>query len=660
MIYNFILSALAVLISVGSFFSAEQPKNVVNEKSLSGGDSTITTMSPLKYDTDNIHIIPKNSSAIIGSASTNATFNIASTTTLCLTADCRTTWPSGSGAGTVTSVGIEVPTGLSVTTVGGTGAATSTITWLAGYQPYTSYASTTLETLRDTQFTQAIASTTFQPIILSGTYDPYGQATSSINALTFNYPLSRATNAISIVATSSMAINTDDLIQGATNKFMTYPGAGIALSSGSAWSASITNNSANWNTAYGWGNHAGLYDPLGQATSTKDWFLTQSNTYTGALQTFINASTTQIGSTGSAYFATAGGNVGIGTTSPRVAFDVNGSAEFLGSLSVKDGAANRITMSYTGGTSVISTIAQFGWNLTANHSSGPSITFGTGSGGATAEKMRIANDGSVGIGTTTPNTLLDINGNAALENQGQLRLYQLRANGAFYASLSASTTPAMTANANWTWARVDGTPLQVLATNGKGNLYFTSQPIGTRWGEWGAGTILGPSNGAYSSTVKIAIGYSDPNTATAMLSVNGLTSLTNASSTLFSSSSASTTSLLVSGRNILGTFDKSANIGSTTLDYLGNKFSTASSTFNLWNPSVAVGSTALYCKTSNGTATVEMGNGTASSTAVCTTSGTAITSALTWTARADVNFVLKDTAASAASRITITGTFYNQ
>jgi hypothetical protein len=37
---------------------------------------------------------------------------------------------------------------------------------------------------------------------------------------------------------------------------MVYPGAGIPLSTGSAWSSSITNNSANWNTAYGWGNHA--------------------------------------------------------------------------------------------------------------------------------------------------------------------------------------------------------------------------------------------------------------------------------------------------------------------------------------------------------------------------------------------------------------------
>ena len=44
---------------------------------------------------------------------------------------------------------------------------------------------------------------------------------------------------------------------------MTYPGAGIALSTGSAWSGSIVNSSANWNTAYGWGPHASAgYAPL--------------------------------------------------------------------------------------------------------------------------------------------------------------------------------------------------------------------------------------------------------------------------------------------------------------------------------------------------------------------------------------------------------------
>lgn len=46
------------------------------------------------------------------------------------------------------------------------------------------------------------------------------------------------------------ATTTDALPQGSTNKYMAYPGAGIALSTGSAWDTPITNNSGNWNTAY--------------------------------------------------------------------------------------------------------------------------------------------------------------------------------------------------------------------------------------------------------------------------------------------------------------------------------------------------------------------------------------------------------------------------
>lgn len=48
---------------------------------------------------------------------------------------------------------------------------------------------------------------------------------------------------------------------------MVYPGAGLAKSTGSGWATSITDNSANWNTAYGWGNHAGLYTPLAHKTT---------------------------------------------------------------------------------------------------------------------------------------------------------------------------------------------------------------------------------------------------------------------------------------------------------------------------------------------------------------------------------------------------------
>ena len=56
----------------------------------------------------------------------------------------------------------------------------------------------------------------------------------------------------------------------ASSSQMVYPGAGIALSTGSAWGTSITNNSANWNTAYGWGNHAGLYLLVGGTAVDSD------------------------------------------------------------------------------------------------------------------------------------------------------------------------------------------------------------------------------------------------------------------------------------------------------------------------------------------------------------------------------------------------------
>lgn len=71
---------------------------------------------------------------------------------------------------------------------------------------------------------------------------------------------------------------------------MVYPGAGIALSTGAGWDSSITDNSANWNTAYSWGNHAGLYDPLGQATST---LASHTSTYNHANYNtaYTNAST---------------------------------------------------------------------------------------------------------------------------------------------------------------------------------------------------------------------------------------------------------------------------------------------------------------------------------------------------------------------------------
>lgn len=49
---------------------------------------------------------------------------------------------------------------------------------------------------------------------------------------------------------------------------MVYPGAGLAVSTGTGWGTSLTDNSANWNTAYGWGNHASAGYALSSSLGT--------------------------------------------------------------------------------------------------------------------------------------------------------------------------------------------------------------------------------------------------------------------------------------------------------------------------------------------------------------------------------------------------------
>lgn len=68
---------------------------------------------------------------------------------------------------------------------------------------------------------------------------------------------------------------------------MVYPSAGIALSSGTGWGTSITNNSSNWNTAYGWGNHA-LAGYLTSFTETDPIWIADKPNY--ATKTYVNTS----------------------------------------------------------------------------------------------------------------------------------------------------------------------------------------------------------------------------------------------------------------------------------------------------------------------------------------------------------------------------------
>ncbi|MDP3785407.1 MAG: NYN domain-containing protein, partial [bacterium] len=111
------------------------------------------------------------------------------------------------------------------------------------------------------------------------------------------------------------------------------------------------------------------------------------------LTTLGYASTTQIGSTGSAYFATSGGNVGIGTTSPAGKLDVNGDLVLRDSLLLGTTVESEGLISWSGTNFVIRGATDRALSL--------------GSNGVNS-RILIDTVGNVGIGTTTPNSLLSV------------------------------------------------------------------------------------------------------------------------------------------------------------------------------------------------------------------------------------------------------------
>jgi hypothetical protein len=113
---------------------------------------------------------------------------------------------------------------------------------------------------------------------------------------------------------------------------------------------------------------------------------------------FVNGSTEHMRINGS-------GNVGIGTTSPSYKLSV-----WQGEIAISN-----LDSSFT---SPMGGIATFNDNANTG-----GLIFKTNSSGTFSERMRITSGGNVGIGTTSPSYLIDVNGNSRLTSSASHYVY---------------------------------------------------------------------------------------------------------------------------------------------------------------------------------------------------------------------------------------------
>ncbi|MFA5187826.1 MAG: hypothetical protein WC460_00505 [Patescibacteria group bacterium] len=187
---------------------------------------------------------------------------------------------------------------------------------------------------------------------------------------------------------------------------------------------------------------------------------------------------------------------------------------------------------------------------------GTVIKFHTGGSTAADEKMRIEDSGNVGIGTTSLNARLDLSPatadalriepyGAVAGNTGNLELMELAANGSNYVGFKAPDSIA--ANVAWTLPNADGTPSQVLSTDGLGTLSWSSGAT-NYWQR--VGTTLSPATAG------------DDVTTTGNISTTGVGTITSAG--LLTGSLGSTISGAAISLNDNSNFNTTINTGTST------------------------------------------------------------------------------------------------
>jgi hypothetical protein len=205
-----------------------------------------------------------------------------------------------------------------------------------------------------------------------------------------------------------------------TGKPTTLAGYGITngMSTSHPANAIISTNITNWNTAYGWGNHAGLYRPVSWAPTWSDitgkpTFATvaTSGSYNDLTNkpTFINSQWTTNSS--NIYYNT--GRVGIGTSTPGGFLNIQGNSDILlPHLMLTESEDDYARLLFNNTTATTKNWAIAGRSDAADADSRLNFWYWNGSSGENIMSIGGSGTVTVDIGTSSPQTFLQVHSNA--------------------------------------------------------------------------------------------------------------------------------------------------------------------------------------------------------------------------------------------------------